>query len=222
MQRRVLLERLLPLSSVEMYSRRGGDWHRLGDHLPTFGVPLGAGSDGAALARALVPKPLCPRAPGDPPLDPIPIRVVRGERGDPRPARAVRCSLGSLCAWAESVTSARLAALEAAWTISAQKRPDEATVFVLGEALALPELGDCVRFWGGGDLLVPLGFRIEPELPDRALRAAMGAAAGELVALDEFGHERIPRSAFQPLGRAALRLALRGAVPGNDLREPGP
>ena len=49
--RQVMIERLLPLSGVEMFARRGGHWYRPGEHLPAFGVPIGDGSGGVLLER---------------------------------------------------------------------------------------------------------------------------------------------------------------------------
>jgi hypothetical protein len=65
-----------------------------------------------------------------------------------------------------------------------------------------------VRLWGD-DLLVPVGFRPDPDLPPATLREAVGAEADELVVLDEAGAEVVPRAAFAPLTRAGVRLALR-------------
>ena len=67
-----------------------------------------------------------------------------------------------------------------------------------------------MRFWGE-TVLVPTGFRPEPDLPAAALRAALGVAADELLVLDETGAEVIPRAAFEPLTRAGVRLGVRDA-----------
>jgi hypothetical protein len=75
--------------------------------------------------------------------------------------------------------------------------------------VSLPELPDGRRFWGG-QLLVPLGFRTEPELPESALCRTIGAAPDDLVVLDFEGYEVIPRAALEPFSRAGIRLARRG------------
>ena len=70
----------------------------------------------------------------------------------------------------------------------------------------LPLLAESVRYCGT-DLLVPVGFRADPELPEGAIRQVAGAGPGDLVVLDEGGIELIARDAFQPLSRAGIRLA---------------
>src|SRR6185312_13665302 len=49
--RRVLVERLLPLNGVEIFSSRGRHWHRPGDSLPAFDVPIGDAGAGDRLDR---------------------------------------------------------------------------------------------------------------------------------------------------------------------------
>src|SRR6476660_5135812 len=51
-----LVECLLPLPGVEIFTRRGGYWYRPGEHLPAFGVPVGAGSEGVPLERIVLPR----------------------------------------------------------------------------------------------------------------------------------------------------------------------
>src|SRR5262249_29260421 len=76
------------------------------------------------------------------------------------------------------------------------------------EGTRLPTIADGLRLWGH-DVLIPVGFRAEPQLAERALRAAVGAGPDDMVILDGEGPELIPRQAFQPLSRAAIRLARR-------------
>ena len=66
----------------------------------------------------------------------------------------------------------------------------------------------------GVHLLVPLGFRAYPELPERAFCHAVGAGPNDLIVLDDEGYELIPRDAFQPLSRAGIRLAGEGKMSG--------
>ena len=63
-------------------------------------------------------------------------------------------------------------------------------------------------------MLVPVGFRPEPDLPFAAVRAAVGAADGELVLLDPDAADLIPAAAFAPLTRAGVRLAARALAAG--------
>jgi hypothetical protein len=123
------------------------------------------------------------------------------------------CGLDRLSSWAEQATSARLASLRAAWTAGPGGEPGADEVLVLGAPGSLPELLGGLRFWGV-DLLVPLGLRPEPELPEPALCRAAGAGSNDLVVLDGQGYELISRDAFQPMSRAGIRLARGGMVPG--------
>jgi hypothetical protein len=202
----VLVRRLLPLPGVEMYTQRGGTWYRVGARLPAFGVPLGAGSEGAPLERIVLPKPMTAVPPADVAASPVCLRLVRDSPCRARPARGLLCSLARLAAWAEDATSERLAALQAAWTAGPEAGSNDHDVLVLGAPGSLPELPDGVRFWGV-DLLVPIGFRPDPELPEPALCRAVGAGPDDLVVLHGQDSERIPRAAFRPLSRAAVRLS---------------
>ncbi len=69
------------------------------------------------------------------------------------------------------------------------------------------------RFWGV-DVMIPLGFRADPELSEAALRRLVGAGPDDLVVLDANGYERIPRGSFRPLSRAGIRLASAGIASG--------
>ena len=84
-------------------------------------------------------------------------------------------------------------------------------MLVTGSSESLPPVPDGVRFWGT-ELLVPLGFRAEPDLPASAIRRAAGARPDELAVLDEDGIELIPHAIFKPLSRAAIRMILERDV----------
>ena len=47
-------------------------------------------------------------------------------------------------------------------------------MLVIGAPGTLPLLPESVRYWGS-ELLVPLGFRAEPDLPEAAIRGVAGA-----------------------------------------------
>src|SRR5689334_9020326 len=83
-----VLRRLLPLPGVELFARRGEHWHRFGDHLPAFGLPLEAG-EALPLHRAIVPEPVRPEPPGDDAPAPARLALVRDDRA--RSATALRC-----------------------------------------------------------------------------------------------------------------------------------
>lgn len=187
---------LRPARGVAFFAERDGAWFRLGRRVPTADRP--PDDPGQPLDAVLVPGRVSPTLPAAGRLAPVRVGVVRG--GPVRPATALRCRLADLLPWAESATTAELAAVTAA-------RCGEVAL-LRGEKL--PTVRDAVRFWGA-NLLVPLGYRVEPDLPPEAVRAAAGAAADELLVLDEAGAEAVPEAAFAPLTRAGVRLA--GASP---------
>ena len=194
-----VLRCVLPVSGVELYVYREGRWHRFGHHLPA----LGAIAEGEAqpLDRVLFPAPVQPLPPPASALQPVALRLAPDHR--PRQASAGAYALGELTAWAAAVPSARLSALRAAWH---QER-----VLVLGQRQ--PPLPNGVRFWGER-VLVPLGQRPDPALPESALREALGAEAEEVVLISDAATvEIIARAAFEPLTRAGLRLARREVAP---------
>jgi hypothetical protein len=237
--RRILVGRLLPLAGVEIFARRDGRWHRPGESLPAFDVPIGDGSAGSLLDRLILPEPLAASPPDAEPPRRARLRLVRDSSDRPRPATAVRCALADLASWAERAPSSWIESLSAAWSGPAGGCPDGAEVLVLGASdpaarsepgrplwnsvartaarpsgrVRLPALEKGLRFWGC-DVLVSLGYRAEPDLADRALRQAVGAKPDDLVVLDDEGAELVPRQAFRPLSRAGLRLAVAAKRPG--------
>jgi hypothetical protein len=57
--------------------------------------------------------------------------------------------------------------------------------------------------------LAPLGVRAEPALPERSFLEAVGAHDGDLLWLRSIGVEIVPKTRFQLLTRASIRLALK-------------
>lgn len=57
-------------------------------------------------------------------------------------------------------------------------------------------------------MLIPLGFRPEPDWPESALREAANVGPQETLVLFEDGAEVIPADVFRPLTRAAIRRSL--------------
>ena len=204
--RRILVERLLPVAGVEVFARRDGRWHRPGEALPAFDLPIDQDDDTVSLARAIVPGRREIIAPpiGDAPR-PVSLRLARDDRRSPRPATAARCDVQTLARWADGAPTAWIEALAGAWCPSPGGEPE---VLVIGPAARLPATDDARRFWGDG-VLIPLGYRADPELTEPALKAALEAGPDDLVVLDEAGAERIPRDAFRTLHRASIRLAAR-------------
>jgi hypothetical protein len=192
---------LLPVPGVEFFTHRGGLWFRFGSRLPTAEVPPSA--DGRPVSAVLFPAKFEPLLPGVGTGSPVPLRLVRG--GEPRAATALACRLIDLAKWANAATTAELADVRAA------RGGDR--VVLLGPRL--PAVGSGTRFWGT-DLLVPVGFRPEPDLPPAALRTAVGAADGEIVLLDHDGADLIPKAAFEPLTRAGLRLVIGEHLSGGE------
>jgi hypothetical protein len=187
-----VLRRLLPVSGVELFVSRAGRWHRVGRHLPALAFPEHL--EYRPLHQVLFPAPVLPMPPR--PLELRPLGLALTADQCPRPATALECDVPALARWAETVPEVRLARLHAAHC--------RGRVLLRGERL--PAVAAGRRYWGGS-LLVPLGYRIEPNLPASAVRAALGLADEELLVLDEGRAEVVPRSAFEPLTRAQIRLA---------------
>jgi hypothetical protein len=132
-------------------------------------------------------------------LQPITLSLVHDHR--PRHTTGLLCGLSELGRWADGATTARIVSIQAA------RAGDQ--VLLLGGKL--PLLSGSERFWGER-VLVPLGFRAEPALPERALLEAVGAGEDDLLLLGSQGAELVSRKAFQPLTRAGIRLALGGVT----------
>jgi hypothetical protein len=180
-----------PLAGAELYEIRDGVWYRPGRHLPAFEV---ADEDGRPLEGALFPAPVEPEPPPVVALSPQVIRLAPADR--PRAATVMHTPLAELGRWADTATTAQLAALRAA------RSGDR--VLLLGRPL--PALPGGLRLWGER-LLVPLGFRPEPAFPESTLLEALGVGPENLVLLTAESAEVVPRGAFEPLTRAAVRLA---------------
>ncbi len=209
----VLVGRILPIEGVELFVERGGRWYRLGEHLPAFFVPFRNHEDGVPLDRLLIPEKLSAQRPERGLANRLDVGVAPDQRGEARPATAMRCELVTLAVWAEQATSYQLSRLQGTWRKASDGEDGKADAFVRGGVGTLPLLPESVRYWGT-DLLVPLGFRVDPALPEGAIRRVVGADEGDLVVFDEQGFELIARDTFKPLSRAGIRLA-RGYLSGN-------
>lgn len=193
-----VLRCLLPVPGVAFFLARGGRWFRFGSRLPTSDVP--PDGEGEPVAAVIAPEKIEPVPPGSRSFTPVMLGIVRG--GGPHSATALACDIADLRRWAETATTAELAAVQAACSGS--------RAILLGAKL--PALPQAARYWGS-DLLVPVGCRPEPDLAPAILREAIGAGPDDLAVLDERGAEIIPRSAFEPLTRAGVRLLLEEVAP---------
>lgn len=185
-----ILAALLPLSGVRLFAFRAGRWFPPGKHLPALDLP--SGLDEQPLDRVLFPTPVNPIAAGQAPVQRV--RLTLTPEGRPRPTTALLCLQKDLARWADSAPAPRLAALLGIC------RDQE--VLVLGKNLP-PIAGQ--RFWGQ-DVLMPLGYRPEPELPESAVRQALQVADEELALLTSDRVDVVPRAHLTPLSRAALKL----------------
>lgn len=195
-----VLRRILSVPGVESYVERAGLWYRLHGHLPVFDLPI----DRAArpLSHVLTPAPLAPLPPARPALSPLRLRLV--PRGALAQTTGMLCTLGDLARWSETMPAGRLETLQVA-------RLDE-SILVLGRRL--PALPSSERLWGKS-MLVPLGMRVEPPLPENELREVLGLRPEEIGLLRAEGIEAIARDVFTPLTRAGLRLACQELVHGS-------
>jgi hypothetical protein len=187
---------MLAVPGIIFFEQHDGRWHALGRRLPRFDVPLRG--EPRCLDALLFPAPVhAEPAPTD--VGPaVRLSIVPSERV--RPASALRATIAQLLPWVERAPTAELRACRVA---ACGDR-----IMLLGEPL--PPVPGAERFWGER-VLVPLGFRPEPDVPESALRIAANSSLGELLVLTADGAEAIPDSAFAPLTRAVLRKATNGS-----------
>jgi len=152
------------------------------------------------LHQVLFPAPVQPLAPQARPWSKITLSLR--PNAQPRPTTAMICPLQELLAWMDSIPSCRLAAMQSA--------RNGASIFVLGPRL--PLLPSSQRLWGNS-VLKPLGFCLEPDLPEPAVRECLNLSEDDLLLLTDLGAEVLCRSDLRPLNRASLRLALQEAAP---------
>jgi hypothetical protein len=79
---------------------------------------------------------------------------------------------------------------------------------VLLRGPALPGTLDGERFWGDS-VLIPLGRRPEPDLPESVLAAALELCDGAVAMVAADGVEVVPGAAVGPVSRAGVRLLKR-------------
>jgi len=185
-------QRLLAVPNVRFFEFVDGSWYELGHRLPVFDLP--PTGEPRPLDRVLFPAPLATEWATQLVEPPVPLRLVSSE--EVRATSALRTTVAAFQSWVDRATTAELTVVRAA------RCGDR--VLLRGDRL--PAIPAAVRFWGGR-VLVPLGFRVEPDLPETAIRAAAAVSLNEVLILSADGAEAVPQEAFAPLTRAAARLA---------------
>lgn len=185
---------LVTVPGVELFEPRDGRWFRPGAQMPAFDVP--PAEEPVVLDRAVVPAAFTAVEPGDQPVRRVPLALVRCER--PRPATALRCAVAALRPWADRALTAEIAGVKAA------RCGDVA--WLLGGSL--PVIPGAERFWGER-VLVPLGWRPDPDWPEATLREAAAVGPDELLVLTPGAAEAISTDAFKLLTRGTVRRAVR-------------
>jgi hypothetical protein len=188
----VVMRTVLPIHGVVLFGVRDGQWHQFGQTLPAFDFPTEL--EYQPLAHVLFPAPVQPIPPGGEIVQAVELTLARDDR--PRQTTALLCPATALAAWSDSVPTVRLSALQGVVL--------DGSILVLGANL--PLLSDGRRFWGR-DILVPLGFAPEPALSERTVKEVLGVEEDELLLWQPQHAEVVARDRFEPLSRAAIRLA---------------
>ncbi|WP_152052482.1 hypothetical protein [Tautonia marina] len=196
-QRDEVVEALLPVSGV-VFARigEGGHWYRVGRRVPEFGQGPPEGIErrdwGWPLDRVLVPEAIRGTAPV-PVVEPARLRLVRDDRE--RRATAVMVAIEALLPWVDQAPTARLRGLRGS------RSGDR--VLLIGDRL--PPIIGLGRFWGVR-VLVPIGFRPEPPLPEPMLVEAIGLQDEDLALIHPEGSvEVVPERCLSVVSRGAVR-----------------
>ena len=202
-----LAHTLLAIDGAELFARREGQWFAPTRCLPAFGVP--SDDEARPLGGVLSPVPVEPVGPGAFRCRAVPLRLQPCDR--PRRCGLLRIALADLGRWADRATSHQLAAVAAAHDLDRVLLRRTGDLANASGPSRLPPLpGE--RFWGQ-HVLLPVGWRAEPELPEAVLATVLRLGLDELALLTEEGAEVIPLTAFAPLTRAGVRRALREVAP---------
>lgn len=192
--REEVLRRLLPQPGLKLYRFHEGRWYPYGGHLPAFDLPVQA--EAQALYQILLPKAVRVEPPATVNIEPLQLSLVPDMHG--RATTAMLCSVVELEQWADQIPSARLASFRAA-------RLGE---LILMMGCRLPYLQGNERFWGE-QVLVPLGYRVEPDLPEETIYEVLNIDDTEVVVISHDGADVIPKEVFSTLTRTRVRLAHR-------------
>lgn len=182
-----IISALLPAPGAIFYELAGKQWRRCGSRLDAD-VPV----DGFTALEAII-FPAAAPSPEPPPDLPPPAVLTLAPSDKPEPARALLCKAAALAAWASLAPDAAVTTLRAARA--------GGSVLLLGDAL--PAI-DGRRYWGER-VMLPLGIRARPDLPESTLAEALAVPSDCLALIDET-LELVPLSAFAPLSRASARL----------------
>jgi hypothetical protein len=185
--------RVLAVPGVKLFVRRDKHWYRPGHCLPAFDVP--EAFTGLPLHEVLIPASIPTKPVEDCSAKHVRLQLVREDR--PYATTALRCPLTALARWADSAMTVQVEGLRGAL----------AGTEVVLRGSPLPILPGSKRYWGDR-VLLPLGFRMDPDLPQTALQEAIQLKEGQIAFLDEAGVEVIPGDLLRPLSRASIRLAL--------------
>jgi hypothetical protein len=183
---------LFAIVGCRLLAERDGRWYDWGRSVPAFDIPEGLRY--RPLAQVIFPASIQPVAADSFLPEPMPLTLVPDSAY--RPTLALLTSMSALMAWAEATPPCALIHYRAA--------VDGELLFVLGKKL--PWIDGADRFWGR-TVLVPLGYRPEPQLSEAALRNLAGVADSDLLVLRPGGCDIIAQDHFAPLTHAALRLA---------------
>jgi hypothetical protein len=188
-----ILQLLIGIPGVEFYVKGRAGWMRIESKLPRFDVPpLDAAND---LQLTILPDAAEPTRVSESTFQRIAVSLVRCEKQ--RPTTALCCEVSALRDWADTALTSEITRVRA---IRSGNR-----AWLLGNDL--PALPAAERFWGKR-LLAPLGYRPEPDWPEPILLEVAGIEKKELLVMHLDRAETLPMEAFQPLTRAAIRLAL--------------
>ena len=193
---------LMPLTGSRLYVSHETRLWPLGSRIP---LRARDGGERSAIANAILPRPVQAELPRVAGIEPVELRLIASE--NVQPATAMLCPLAALASWAE-----RAASLAFEGRIAA-RLDDMALLRSIKNLLRPPPIA-AERFWGDR-LLIPLGFALSRNFPNRSRSRLWVAPATRSFLHEPGGFEAIPESAFGPLDRARIRLALRGGLSGD-------
>jgi hypothetical protein len=186
---------LFTIKGAKLYVERDGIVYPLGGYLPATDVPPVQTFE--PLAACITPAPLGAEPVDSPPLEPLRLTLVPDQHQ--RRTTAMLCNLATLKEWVKSPAVSHLL-LD---SLRAARCRD--LVLLIGKRL--PLLASCTRLCGS-EVLVPIGYRTEPDLPESLARAALGVAAEEILVLTDRGGDIVPKRVLQPMSRIGVCQAI--------------